>query len=54
MKIKVLISLFVLIIIVTNNTFFVYGQNSNNPNVFENIFNNLKNKIIDFSPIPMN
>jgi hypothetical protein len=49
MKIKVLISLFVLVLIVTNNTFFVYGQNSNNPNVFENIFNNLKNKIIDLT-----
>jgi hypothetical protein len=45
MKIKILISLFVLIIIVTNNTFFVYGQNSNNANIFENIFKNLKNKI---------
>jgi hypothetical protein len=49
MKIKVLISLFVLVLIVTNNTFFVYGQNSNNTNVFENIFKNLKNKIIDFT-----
>ncbi|HEX6646269.1 MAG TPA: hypothetical protein VF047_03740 [Nitrososphaeraceae archaeon] len=49
MKIKVLISLFVLIIIVTNNTFFVYGQNSDNTNVFENIFKNLKNKIIDLA-----
>ena len=49
MKIKVVISLFVLVLIVTNNTFFVYGQNSNNPNVFENIFNNLKNKIIDLT-----
>jgi hypothetical protein len=48
---KVLISLFVfalIVTIVTNNTFFVYGQNSN-PNVFENIFNNLKNKIIDLT-----
>jgi hypothetical protein len=49
MKIKVLISLFVLIIIVTNNTFFVYGQNSDNTNVFENIFKNLKNKIVDLA-----
>lgn len=49
MKIKILISLFVLIIIVTNNTFFVYGQNSDNTNVFENIFKNLKNKIIDLA-----
>lgn len=49
MKIKVVISLFVLIIIVTNNTFFVYGQNSDNTNVFENIFKNLKNKIIDLA-----
>ena len=49
MKIKILISLFVLIIIVTNNTFFVYGQNSNNTNIFENIFKNLKNKIIDLT-----
>ena len=49
MKIKILISLFVLIIIVTNNTFFVYGQNSNNANIFENIFKNLKNKIIDLT-----
>lgn len=49
MKIKVLISLFVLIIIVTNNTLFVYGQNSYNTNVFENIFKNLKNKIIDLA-----
>ena len=49
MKIKILISLFVLIIIVTNNTFFVNGQNSNNANIFENIFKNLKNKIIDLT-----
>ena len=49
MKIKILISLFVLIIIVTNNTFFVYGQNSNNINIFENIFKNVKNKIIDIT-----
>ncbi len=35
MKIKILIFLFVLIIIVTNNTFFVYGQNFNNINIFE-------------------
>ena len=49
MKIKVVISLFVLIIIVTNNTLFVYGQNSYNTNVFENIFKNLKNKIIDLT-----
>jgi hypothetical protein len=49
MKIKILISLFVLIIIVTNNTFFVYGQNSDNTNVFENIFKNLKNKIVDLA-----
>jgi hypothetical protein len=49
MNIKILISLFVLIIIVTNNTFFVYGQNSNTTNVFENIFKNLKNKIIDIT-----
>lgn len=49
MKIKVVISLFVLIIIVTNNTLFVYGQNSYNTNVFENIFKNLKNKIIDLA-----
>jgi hypothetical protein len=49
MKIKVLISLFVSIIIVTNNTFFVYGQNSDNTNLFENIFKNLKNKIIDLA-----
>ena len=48
MKIKVVISLFVLII-VTNNTLFVYGQNSYNTNVFENIFKNLKNKIIDLA-----
>lgn len=49
MKIKVVISLFVLIIIVTNNTLFVYGQYSYNTNVFENIFKNLKNKIIDLA-----
>jgi hypothetical protein len=49
MKIKVVISLFVLIIIVTNNTLFVYGQNSYNTNVFENIFKNLKNKIVDLA-----
>jgi hypothetical protein len=49
MKIKVVISFFVLIIIVTNNTLFVYGQNSYNTNVFENIFKNLKNKIIDLA-----
>jgi hypothetical protein len=49
MKIKVLILLFVLIIIVTNNTSLVYGQNSNNTNVFDNIFKNLKNKIIDLT-----
>jgi hypothetical protein len=49
MKIKILISLFVLIIIVTNNTFFVYGQNFNNINIFENIFKNVKNKIIDIT-----
>ncbi|HSL14033.1 MAG TPA: hypothetical protein VK882_07240 [Nitrososphaeraceae archaeon] len=49
MKIKVVISLFVLIIIVTNNTLFIYGQNSYNTNVFENIFKNLKNKIIDLA-----
>jgi len=49
MKIEVVISLFVLIIIVTNNTLFVYGQNSYNTNVFENIFKNLKNKIIDLA-----
>jgi hypothetical protein len=49
MKIKILISLFVLIIIVTNNTFFVYGQNSNNINIFENIFKNVKNKIINIT-----
>ena len=44
MKIKFVISL-----IVTNNTLFVYGQNSYNTNVFENIFKNLKNKIIDLA-----
>ena len=52
MKIKILISLFVLIIIVTNNTFFVYGQynnNNNNTNIFENIFKNVKNKVIDLT-----
>ncbi len=49
MKIKVLIPLFVLIIIVTNSTSFVYGQNSNNTNVFDTIFKNLKNKIIDLT-----
>jgi hypothetical protein len=49
MKIKILISLFVIIIIVTNNIFFVYGQNSNNPNIFENIIKNLKNKIINLT-----
>lgn len=52
MKIKILITLFVfslLVTIVTNNLFFVYGQNSNKSNVFENIFNNLKNKIIDLT-----
>jgi hypothetical protein len=49
MKIKILISLFVLIILVTNNIFFVYGQNSNDTNIFENIIKNLKNKIIDFT-----
>ena len=49
MKIKILISLFVLIILVTNNTFFVYGQNSNDTNIFENIIKNLKNKIINFT-----
>jgi len=49
MKIKILISLFVLIIIVTNNIFFVYGQNFNNINIFENIFKNVKNKIIDIT-----
>ena len=49
MKIKVLIPLFVLLIIVTNSTSLVYGQNSNNTNVFDNIFKNLKNKIIDLT-----
>ncbi|MCJ7637923.1 MAG: hypothetical protein MUO21_10575 [Nitrososphaeraceae archaeon] len=49
MKIKVLIPLFVLIIIVTNSTSLVYGQNSNNTSVFDNIFKNLKNKIIDLT-----
>jgi len=49
MKINVLIPLFVLIIIVTNSTSFVYGQNSNNTNVFDNILKNLKNKIIDLT-----
>ncbi|MGI9012589.1 MAG: hypothetical protein ACR2F1_15575 [Nitrososphaeraceae archaeon] len=49
MKIKVLIPLFVLIIIVTNSTSLVYGQNTNNTNVFDNIFKNLKNKIIDLT-----
>ncbi len=49
MKIKVLIPLFVLIIIVTNSTSLVYGQNSNNTNVFDNILKNLKNKIIDLT-----
>ncbi|MGZ5500997.1 MAG: hypothetical protein ACXWEW_07610 [Nitrososphaeraceae archaeon] len=49
MKIKVSIPLFVLIIIVTNSTSLVYGQNSNNTNVFDNIFKNLKNKIIDLT-----
>ena len=49
MKIKILISLFVVVLIVTNNTFFIYGQNSNNANIFENIFKNLKNKIIDLT-----
>lgn len=51
MKIKILICLFVLIIIVTNNTFFVYGQNNNNnnTNIFENIFKNVKNKVIDLT-----
>jgi hypothetical protein len=49
MKMKVLIPLFVLIIIVTNSTSLVYGQNSNNTNVFDNIFKNLKNKIIDLT-----
>lgn len=51
MKIKVLIPLFVLIIIiiVTNSTSFVYGQNSNNTNIFDNILKNLKNKIIDLT-----
>ena len=47
MKINVLIPLFVLIIIVTNSTSLVYGQNSDNTNIFENIFKNIKNKIID-------
>ncbi|MGZ5546491.1 MAG: hypothetical protein ACXWFZ_00890 [Nitrososphaeraceae archaeon] len=49
MKIKVSIPLFVLIIIVTNSTSLVYDQNSNNTNVFDNIFKNLKNKIIDLT-----
>ena len=49
MKITILITLFVLLIMVTNNTFFVYGQNSNNINIFENIFKNVKNKIIDIT-----
>lgn len=50
MKIKVLIPLFVLIIIiVTNSTSLVYGQNSNNTNIFDNILKNLKNKIIDLT-----
>ncbi|HEX7142496.1 MAG TPA: hypothetical protein VF222_08460 [Nitrososphaeraceae archaeon] len=50
MKINVLIPLFVLIIIiVTNSTSFVYGQNSNNTNIFDNILKNLKNKIIDLT-----
>jgi hypothetical protein len=49
MKIKVLIPLFVLIIIVTNSTSFVYSQNSNNTNVFDTIFDNVKNKIIDLT-----
>ena len=42
MKINVLIPLFVLIIIVTNSTSLVYGQNSNNTNIFENIFEEYK------------
>lgn len=50
MKINVLIPLFVLIIIiVTNSTSLVYGQNSNNTNIFDNILKNLKNKIIDLT-----
>jgi hypothetical protein len=49
MKITVLITLNVLLIMVTNNTFFVYGQNFNNINIFENIFENLKNRIIDLT-----
>lgn len=49
MKITVLITLNVLLIMVTNNTFFVYGQNSNNINIFENIFKNVKNKVIDIT-----
>jgi hypothetical protein len=43
----ILITLFVSIIIVTNSTSLVYGQNSDNTNIFENIFGNIKNKIID-------
>ena len=49
MKITVLITLFVLLIMIINNTFFVYGQNFNNTNIFENIFENLKNRIIDLT-----
>ena len=43
----ILILIFVFIIIVTNSTSLVYGQNSDNTNIFENIFKNIKNKIID-------
>jgi len=42
----ILIPLFFLII-VTNSTSLVYGQNYDNNNIFENIFKNIKNKIID-------
>ena len=47
MKINVLIPLFVLIIIVTNNTYTCVWSKLNNTNIFENIFKNIKNKIID-------
>ena len=43
----ILILIFVFIIIVTNSTSLVYGQNSDNTNIFENIFKNIKNKIIN-------
>jgi hypothetical protein len=48
MKIIILILLFVLII-ATNNISIIYAQNYNNTNIFDNIFKNLKNKVINIT-----